>query len=149
MAKNTVWMPPPIDMLADQKFPNNPFKKLDELREDVDNLMTFYDDFPARAVYAVNTNNVTVPVLVTFLTGTSTWTPGVIANNTKVSTNLSFLRANVGDIVSASFTGLTAGVLLQGIVIADGVVQVTLINISGASVTLGQGTLRVTVTQHQ
>lgn len=149
MANKTVWMPPPVDLLLDKKFPNNPFLKLDDLTERVENLETFYDDSPARAAYAVNSNNVNVPVLLTWLTGTTTWTPGTIAAGAKVSTNVAFLRANVGDIVALSFTGLTAGVLLQGIVTQDGVVQATIVNLSGSSVTYPQGTLRITVTQHQ
>jgi len=143
-------MPPKIDMLAALKYPNSIFSQADDLAERVDHLERYYDDNPAIAVRAINTNNVASPTIITYLTATASWTPGTLANSARASFILQMPRTKVGDVVTCSLsTALTAGLLLQGTVTAPGVVTVTLFNFTGGSIAVAQGTIRVDVVQHQ
>jgi len=143
-------MPPPVDLLAPVKYPNSIFSQADDLAERVDHLERYYDDNPAIAVRAINTNNVSSPTIITYLTATASWTPGTLASSGKASFLLQMPRAKVGDVVTASLsTALVPGELIQGIVTSTGVVTVTLLNLTGGTTTVAQGTIRVDVAQHQ
>lgn len=79
----------------------------------------------------------------------ASWTPNsgsAIANTTSTSTTVSVAGAAKGDFVVAAFSELgTTGVNLTAHVSADNTVTVVVANLSGASVTLPQGTLYVLV----
>lgn len=142
-------MPPPVDMLADLKYPNSPFSALDDLNDRVEALELYYDDSPARAVYAVDVNNINVPVTVTLFTGVFPWNPKSVASNASTTITVNFPRAAVGDTVQCAFSpALPPTVLLNGVVSQQGVVQVALVNLSGKVLTIAPGTLRVTVLHH-
>ena len=87
-------------------------------------------------------------------TGTKAWTPETIASGAKASvdiTDFPFVSAAVlavgGYVADAGFSlPLVAGVLIGAAVTGDNTVRITIVNLSGGSVTLGAGTVRALVT---
>lgn len=80
------------------------------------------------------------------LSGTTSWTPGGINNGASASKTVTVAGAAVGDVVSVGvYPALPAGVVASGQVTAGGTVTVTLGNLSGSTVTLAAGSIRVEV----
>lgn len=83
------------------------------------------------------------------LSGITTWNPGVVNSSSQVSTTVNVPNAAVGDTVAVGFSAPVAGgAILGGAVTSPGVVTVTLVNMSGAPMTFGSGTLRADAWQH-
>ncbi|HYH82393.1 MAG TPA: glycosyl hydrolase family 28-related protein [Longimicrobium sp.] len=87
------------------------------------------------------------------LSTTAAWTPGVVANGATAQVVVTVAGASYGDTVVVSFNhqgaGLGSGVILFGSVSGSGnAVAVTLLNVSGSSLTFLSGTLRVDVWKH-
>jgi hypothetical protein len=85
----------------------------------------------------------------------SDWQPNggaAIAHSASVSRNVTVTGAQFGDTVVVSFNhqngGLGGGVILFGSVSAANTVTATLLNVSGGSLTFGNGKLRVDVWKH-
>ncbi len=77
---------------------------------------------------------------------TFTWTPGTIANASTVSSPaVSISAAAFGDLVLASAPYDVQGLVLSTAVNSAGSVKVTLVNLTGASISLTSGTWRVRV----
>lgn len=84
-----------------------------------------------------------VPLLVA-RSETTTWNPASIATGAATSTTVTVTGAAIGDIVVPSFSlAVPAGVILTANVTATNTATVTLANLSGSTVDLGSGTLRV------
>jgi len=83
------------------------------------------------------------------LSGSTTgYNPGTIANNASVSPTVTVTGAVLGDYVTAvSFSQNTSGLIVTGWVSAADTVTVRMQNNTGADITPGSGTLRVTVTK--
>lgn len=82
------------------------------------------------------------------LSGTTTWTPGLITSGASVTKTLAVVGALVGNpVVVGVYPALPAGVIASGQVTAGDVVTVTLGNMSGGSVTLLAGNVRAVVMQ--
>lgn len=73
------------------------------------------------------------------------WTPGTIANNASVSTNVTVTGVVDGWIALASFSLSLGGMSISAAINAASAVTVTITNNTGGSVTLGAGVLRVLV----
>lgn len=72
------------------------------------------------------------------------WTPGVIPNLAGASISFVLLGATLSDLILASFSlNLPSGVFLIANVQSFNNVQVTLLNLSGSSQTIGAGTIKV------
>jgi hypothetical protein len=73
------------------------------------------------------------------------WTPGTIADNASVSTNVTVTGVVDGWIALASFSLSLGGMSISAAVTNPGQVTVTITNNTGGSVTLGAGVVRVLV----
>jgi uncharacterized membrane protein len=73
------------------------------------------------------------------------WTPGTIANNASVSTNVTVTGVVDGWIALASFSLSLGGMSISAAVTNPGQVTVTITNNTGGSITLGAGVVRVLV----
>ena len=75
----------------------------------------------------------------------ATWTPGLVANQGFVSASVQMVGMSPPQPVYVGFTtAIPAGMVLHAIVTSQDTVTVTLINFTGASQTIGAGTLHVT-----
>ena len=83
------------------------------------------------------------------LSGTVTWDPPSISNNTSTSTTVTVTGAHIGDTVTVGFSqAVPANALLVGAVTAADTVTVTLYNNAAGTIDLNSGTLRADVWQH-
>jgi len=73
------------------------------------------------------------------------WDPGNITTNDMEVTTITVEGAELGDFAIASFSLDTAGLALDAEVTSANTVTVELLNVTGGSVDLGSGTLRVKV----
>lgn len=81
----------------------------------------------------------------TYLESSTTWDPPAVVANSYTLTTVSVAGATVGDQVFVSFSQDITGCMLQGSVNTNGVVTVTLQNLTGSTVNLSSGSLRVRV----
>jgi hypothetical protein len=73
--------------------------------------------------------------------GTAPWTPGAIASGAAVSQSVTVTGALVGQVAMGAFSlSLPAGVFCLGVAGA-GVVEVTMVNLSGSSQMIAAGTV--------
>lgn len=80
------------------------------------------------------------------LTGTKTWDPASVAQNTEQSTTITVAGAAVGDPVTVGFTQVVgANAVLYAEVTAADTVTVRLRNFAATGLDLASGTLKVTV----
>lgn len=80
------------------------------------------------------------------ITSFATWTPGVVANGGWNTAVVQVNNAQPGQPATVGFTTpIPAGMWLDAFVTAPHTVRVTLFNLTGAPVTVGLGTLEVTV----
>ena len=75
----------------------------------------------------------------------ATWEPGTIANGAKASTTVTVSGAALGDFAQGSFSLSLSGCQLTAEVSATNTVTVVVSNLTGASVVLASGTVRVLV----
>jgi hypothetical protein len=80
------------------------------------------------------------------LVGTAAWNPASVAANSRASTNVTVTGAVVGQPVIAGFSSITAaGWFISGSVISANTVSVSILNVTGASVDLPNGTVTAIV----
>lgn len=77
------------------------------------------------------------------------WTPGTVAAGAQVTEMLDAPGAAVGDKVLAALDSLVDPLILVGCVLAPNEVTVILANLTGASVTVSEGTLSAVVLHHR
>jgi hypothetical protein len=83
------------------------------------------------------------------ISGTAPWDPPSLNNGSFQSTPVPVSGAKVGDTVAVAFTEpIPNGAILAAAVTADNTVAVTLLNLTGGSFDLPQGTIRVDVWRH-
>ena len=81
------------------------------------------------------------------LKATVTFNPGPIANDGVDSIQVAVPGARAGDVASATFSSITvSGWLISAIVISNNLVDVTILNKTGAAIDLASGTITVIVT---
>lgn len=81
-----------------------------------------------------------------YLTGTNSWTPGLIGGSGgSTSRNITVTGAKMGDVVVASFTTITSGLLISAGVTAADTVTAWLVNETGAGITPSAGTVKAAV----
>lgn len=80
------------------------------------------------------------------LVGSAAWTPGAISNNASVTKTVTVTGAALGNYVKAAFSLTIAGLSISAYVSAANTVTVVLTNDTGGTVTLGAGTINVSVT---
>jgi hypothetical protein len=82
------------------------------------------------------------------LTASSTWDPGSLGNGVAANTTITVTNAAVGDTVLATHSSVETAAtswILTGYVSAANTVRVVLLNVTGGTVDLASGTLRVRV----
>jgi hypothetical protein len=80
------------------------------------------------------------------ISGTALWDPPLLDNSFSTSTTVNLAGARVGDTVAVGFTEpIPGGAILAGAVTADNTATVTLLNMTGGSIDLPQGIVRVDV----
>lgn len=79
------------------------------------------------------------------LTSSATWDPPNLASGASESTTIAVSGAALGQLVQASFSLDQQGLSLTGYVSATNTVTVVLSNLTGGSIDLGSGTLKVSV----
>lgn len=78
-----------------------------------------------------------------FLSGSTTWTPGTIANGASSSTTVTVNGTKFGDVYQTSFDATLQGCTMTASVSAADTVTVVITNNTGTSKTFGSGTVRV------
>lgn len=81
----------------------------------------------------------------TYLEATTTWDPPSLSAAANTSTPVTVTGAVLGELVQASFSNSISGGLLHAYVSAPSTVTVVLQNISGSTLNLSSGSLRVRV----
>lgn len=79
------------------------------------------------------------------LNASKTWDPASLATGTQTTTTVTATGAVLGDYAMASFSLSTAGLILRADVTAADTVTVVLLNMTGGTVDLASGTLKVRV----
>lgn len=80
------------------------------------------------------------------LTGSASWTPGLIANAAQVTTTITVTGAAIGNFVEVSYSNDLQALTLTGYVSAVNTVTAVLANLTGGSITPVAGTVKARVT---
>jgi hypothetical protein len=106
--------------------------------------------YPASRIWYIKNNDGTIyqtlqDSIMTVISGSTTYNPPSISNNSTASTTVTVTGAVLGDCAISSFSNLLNGIRLFTEITAENTATVTFINQSGTTIDLSSGTLSVKV----